>query len=114
MNTVVIDGIKYNEVPEENITFKNVCPACAFYKTQCYDRDDFTCHADARPDGYGDWRLDVFCACGEVKDPLVIERAYHLYHKKLRAALNEEQDRNLDRFLGVEVHAIIRYLMETG
>ena len=48
--TVTIDGLIYEEVPASQAGCKNVCKACAFYDTACYNRDDFTCHADARPD----------------------------------------------------------------
>ena len=51
-STITIDGIEYIEIPETNFPFGNVCKHCAFYGTACYDRDDFTCHADAR-DGVG-------------------------------------------------------------
>jgi len=50
--TIIIDGIKYMEKAETELPFGNVCRYCAFYGTACYNRDDFTCHADAR-DGVG-------------------------------------------------------------
>ena len=40
------------EKAETELPFGNVCRYCAFYGTACYNRDDFTCHADAR-DGVG-------------------------------------------------------------
>jgi len=52
-NTVTIDGLDYIEVPEESLPFGNACKLCAFYGTSCYERDDFSCHADSRPDGIG-------------------------------------------------------------
>ena len=51
--TISIDGVDYIEQPDTELTAKNVCPLCAFYKTACYNRNDFTCHSDALPDGVG-------------------------------------------------------------
>jgi len=51
--TIKIDGIDYIEHPESELPFCNVCKRCAFYGTACYDREDFTCHSDERPDGIG-------------------------------------------------------------
>jgi len=56
MKTVVIDGKKYIEKPDVDLPFGNVCRHCALSKTAgipCYDRHDFSCHADSRPDGQG-------------------------------------------------------------
>ena len=50
---VTIDGIEYIEIADTELPFGNVCRSCAFYNTNCYDRNDFTCHPDARPDGIG-------------------------------------------------------------
>ena len=52
-NQIEIDGVLYNEIPEENVSFKNVCRSCAFYGTDCYNRDEFSCHSDSREDGKG-------------------------------------------------------------
>lgn len=48
-----IDGVDYIEMPDTNLPFGNVCHHCAFYGTPCYNRDDFNCHSDSRPDGMG-------------------------------------------------------------
>jgi hypothetical protein len=51
MNDIIIDGKKYKQVPTEIFPIGNACRRCAFYLTACYNRDDFMCHGDARPDG---------------------------------------------------------------
>ena len=51
--SLVIDGKEYIEIPETEFPFGNVCHECAFYGTPCYNRNDFTCHSDARIDGIG-------------------------------------------------------------
>lgn len=56
---ITIDGIGYIEKQESELPFGNACRHCAFYKTKCYDRDDFSCHSDARPDGQGVVFVDV-------------------------------------------------------
>jgi len=48
-----IDGVEYIEIPETEFAFGNVCLECAFYGTGCYNRRDFSCHSDERPDGIG-------------------------------------------------------------
>lgn len=48
-----IDGVNYIELPETDLPFGNVCRYCAFYGTPCYNRDDFNCHSDSRPNGIG-------------------------------------------------------------
>ena len=50
---VNIDGLEYIEQPENELPFGNVCRHCDFYRTSCYNRDDFDCHSDSRPDGIG-------------------------------------------------------------
>ena len=50
---ITIDGKVYIVKPANDFPFGNVCRQCAFYLTDCYDRDDFNCHADSRPDGVG-------------------------------------------------------------
>ena len=50
---ITVDGIDYIEQPDSDLPFGNVCKQCAFYGTPCYNRDDFNCHADTRPDGVG-------------------------------------------------------------
>lgn len=50
-NTVVIDGVTYAEIPAAEAGCKNVCKACAFYDTACYNHPRINCHDDARPDG---------------------------------------------------------------
>ena len=47
---IVIDGKNYREIPTSEFLFGNSCRHCAFFNTSCYDRADFTCHSDARPD----------------------------------------------------------------
>lgn len=47
----IIDGKKYIEKSANDLPFGNVCRHCAFYKTPCYNRDDFSCHSDERKDG---------------------------------------------------------------
>lgn len=59
-----IDGIDYIEIPDTELPCGNACRQCAFYGTACYDRDDFTCHADARPDG-----VDVVYRLARHSDP---------------------------------------------
>ncbi len=51
MKTVNIDGKEYIEKPTEGLPFTNMCQYCDFYGTDCYNRDDFSCHSDERPDG---------------------------------------------------------------
>jgi len=53
MSRTIIDGIEYIEIPDTELPIGNVCLECAFYGTDCYNRNDFTCHSDARPDGIG-------------------------------------------------------------
>ena len=54
MNKIItIDGIDYIERPDVELPFTNVCRFCAFDRTSCYDRKDFNCHSDSRPDGIG-------------------------------------------------------------
>ena len=53
MKTVMIDGARYFERPDSELPFGNVCRKCAFYKTPCYDNEDFNCHADSRSNGIG-------------------------------------------------------------
>lgn len=55
LNQVIIDGKKYYEQPITHKPFSNICRGCAFYGSACYDRTDFSCHSDSRPDG-----IDVF------------------------------------------------------
>lgn len=55
LNKVTIDGKEYYEQPITHLPFGNICRSCAFYGTDCYDRDDFNCFAENRPDG-----VDVF------------------------------------------------------
>lgn len=50
---ITIDGIDYIEKPDTELPFGNVCKLCAFYGIACYNRVDFNCHADSRPDGVG-------------------------------------------------------------
>ena len=50
---ITIDGEQYIEKSDTELPFTNVCIFCAFKGTACYDRDDFSCHADSRPDGKG-------------------------------------------------------------
>jgi len=50
---ITIDGIDYIEQSESELPFGNACKHCAFYGKACYDREDFTCHSDERPDGIG-------------------------------------------------------------
>ena len=53
LTSIKIDGIDYIEWPETAFSFGNVCRQCAFYGTSCYNRNDFSCHSDARLDGIG-------------------------------------------------------------
>jgi len=48
---MIIDGQEYDEKSASDIPFGNVCLKCAFYDSSCYDRTDFSCHGDERPDG---------------------------------------------------------------
>ena len=48
---VTIDGKTYIEKLTDDLPFGNVCQKCAFYKTSCYNRNDFSCHSDERSDG---------------------------------------------------------------
>ena len=57
---IVIDGKNYSEISVSAFPFGNACRQCAFLGTPCYDRTDFTCHSDARPDGQ-----DVVFVLGE-------------------------------------------------
>ena len=50
---ITIDGEIYSVKPDTELPFGNVCRQCAFYMTDCYNRDNFNCHADSRPDGIG-------------------------------------------------------------
>ena len=43
-----IDGKNYIESPAG---FGNACRQCAFNRTPCYNRTDFSCHGDSRKDG---------------------------------------------------------------
>lgn len=48
---IIIDGKAYIEKSTDDLPFGNFCRECAFYRTTCYNRDDFSCHSDSRPDG---------------------------------------------------------------
>lgn len=45
------DGKKYKAIETSELPFTNMCTYCAFQGTSCYNRDDFSCHSDERPDG---------------------------------------------------------------
>lgn len=55
---IIIDGKEYIEKPIDKLPFTNACRYCAFsfwnnpkQKIPCYNREDFSCHSDERPDG---------------------------------------------------------------
>ena len=48
---ITIDGKTYAEKSTDDLPHGNFCRKCAFYGTSCYNRDDFSCHADSRLDG---------------------------------------------------------------
>lgn len=48
---MIIDGKSYIEKSTAELPFGNACNHCAFKGTSCYNRKDFTCHSDERPDG---------------------------------------------------------------
>lgn len=47
---ILIDGKKYIEKNTDELAFGNACRKCDFYGSSCYNRDDFDCHSDSRPD----------------------------------------------------------------
>ena len=47
---ITIDGKNYIEKNTDDLPYGNVCRYCAFYKTSCYNRKDFSCHSDSRQD----------------------------------------------------------------
>jgi len=48
---ITIDGKTYIEKSTDDLPFGNFCRECAFNGTPCYNRNDFSCHSDSRPDG---------------------------------------------------------------
>jgi len=68
---IVIDGIEYIEQSVTDLPFGNVCRHCAFYGKSCYNRDDFTCHSDSRPNGMG----VVFVMANQAFQPSAKSRA---------------------------------------
>jgi hypothetical protein len=57
-----------------------------------------------RPDGYSDWRLVVYCLCGEADDPEIQAMVHDSYYKQLRDEIWKEQNLVLDQELGKELH----------
>lgn len=49
-----------------------------------------------RPDGYRDWRLDVWCAeCGAIRDPEILAAVRGIHLEEVIRAIHREMDRIL-------------------
>ena len=48
---VTINGSAYYEFETDKLPTGDMCTYCDFYGTDCFDRRDFSCHADSRDDG---------------------------------------------------------------
>lgn len=82
-----------------------LCLICGRFP--CWAKVDFY-----RADGAFDWRLDVWCGCGEVKDPAVLDRARADYLQKYRHAAQEAQERFLDEALTPEVNELFDRILD--
>ena len=62
-----------------------------------------------KDNGLFDWRLDVWCGCGEVKDPEILEMVEKDYKDNFRREGLRSANEFLDSRLGEENHALLEF-----
>lgn len=72
---------------------KAVCPVCG----EPIRWKEYKIH---REDGYFDWRMDVWCGCGEVMDPDLLAAVRREYEQYVGEELAKTQRKNM----GKELH----------
>lgn len=85
-------------------TLDTYCPKC--YRPFAWEKIGYM-----RQDHYYDWRIDVWCQCGECDDPKIHKLAHYAYYRKQRSMARRMQNGILNEKLGKDLHRAIEDLL---
>lgn len=65
-------------------------------------------------DQYPDWRLEVFCGCGDVRDPMLLGLVREIYGRRIGEEIKAMQEAALVAGVGVDVNEWLNRRVNRG